>query len=63
LIGVMQSIKRIIAREAYESGRVRQNAQDSKREFITLIACISTIGNKIPTTLLYTGESYDLRDT
>ena len=27
------------------------------------MACISAIGKAIPATLLYTGESYDLRDT
>ena len=49
--------------EAYKSGRVQQACQDKSKEFITLLACVSTIGKKIPTGLLYKGESYDLRDT
>jgi hypothetical protein len=52
-----------MSREAYNSGRVRQACQDGNREFITLMACVSAIGKKIPATLLYTGESFDLRDT
>lgn len=49
--------------EAYKSGRVRQSAQDGNREFITLLACISTIGRAIPATLIYKGKSHGLRDT
>ena len=56
-------MKRIISREAYTSGRVRQACHDGSREFITCLACVSAIGKKIPATLLYKGESYDLRDT
>ena len=48
--------------EAYKSGRVRQAIQDGNREFISLLACVSTIGKKIPTTLLYKGELYNLQD-
>jgi DDE superfamily endonuclease len=56
-------MKRIMSLEAYKSGRVRQACQDGSREFITLLACVSAIGKKIPAGLLYKGESYDLRDT
>jgi hypothetical protein len=49
--------------EAYKSGRVHQAIQDGNREFISLLACVSAIGKKLPATLLYKGESYDLRDT
>ena len=42
---------------------MRQAAQDRSREFITLLACISTIGRKIPATLLYKGKLYNLQDT
>ena len=59
----MQTVKRIMSREAYKSGRVTKAGHDGNREFITLMACISAIGKKIPATLLYTGESYDLRST
>ena len=63
IIRVIWALKRIIAREAYKSGRVTQAGYDGNREFITLIAYISIIRKKIPATLLYTSESYDLRST
>jgi len=63
LIGLLNSLKRIMSFEAYKLGRVRQAAQDGSREFITLLACVFAIGRKIPATLLYKGELYDLRDT
>ena len=50
-------------KEAYKSGRVKQAAQDGSREFITCLACCSAIGRKVPATLLYKGECYDLRNT
>ncbi|PMD34716.1 DDE-domain-containing protein [Hyaloscypha variabilis F] len=59
----MRAMKRIMGKGAYKSGRVRQAAHDGNREFITLLACISAIGKKIPASLLYTGESYDLQNT
>jgi hypothetical protein len=52
-----------MSREAYKSGRVRQACQDGNREFITCMACVSAIGKRVPATLLYTGESFDLQDT
>ena len=60
MIGIMRAMKRIMGRGAFKSGRVRQAAHDGSREFITLLACISAIGKKIPATLLYTSDSYDL---
>jgi hypothetical protein len=54
--------KRIMKRSVYESGKYRQSAQDSSREFITLIAYISALGKVIPLTLLYKG-SRDLQDS
>lgn len=56
-------MKRIMSKEAYMSGRVRQACQDGNREFITCMACVSAIGKKVPATLPYTGDSYDLRNT
>ena len=51
-----------MSREAYES-RCRQSAQDGRREFITLLACVSVLGKTIPPTLLYKGQSGDLQST
>jgi DDE superfamily endonuclease len=56
-------MKRIMSLQAWKSGRVRQAAYDGSREFITLNACISAIGTRVPAALLYTGENYDLRHT
>jgi DDE superfamily endonuclease len=35
-------------------------AQDGCREFISLLACICADGTKLPSTLIYKGESHDL---
>jgi hypothetical protein len=56
-------MRRVMSRAAYEQGRVRQSVQDGNREFITLIACCSAIGNALLPTLLYKGESGDLQNT
>ena len=63
MIGQQRTMKRVMSKEAYKSGRVVQNAHDGNREFITCLACVSAIGRRIPATLLYKGVSYDLRDT
>ena len=63
LIGIGSKMWRIMTREAYENGRCRQSTQDGSREFITLIACVSTLGIALPPTLLYKGQSKDLQDT
>jgi hypothetical protein len=63
LIGIMCSMKRIMGKGAWESGRVRQAYQDGSREFITYNACVSAAGTRVPAALLYKGENYDLRYT
>ena len=63
VIGLGSKVRRIMSREAYEQGRVRQTIQDGNHEFITLIACVSALGATVPPTLLYKGESGDLQDT
>jgi hypothetical protein len=63
LIGIIRSMKRIIGREAWKSGRIRQACQDGSREFITCNACVSAAGTRVPAALLYKGENYDLRHT
>ena len=60
LIGVIRAMKRIIAKEAYTLGRVKQAIHDGNREFITCLAYVSAIGKRVPATLLYTGELFDL---
>ena len=63
LIGIGSKMRRILSREAYERGRIRQAIQDGSREFITLIACVSALGRAIPPVLLYKGKSKDLQDS
>jgi hypothetical protein len=53
-------LKRIIARDALDLGRITKNKQDRSREFISVLACISAIGKWIPLLLIYKGESNDL---
>jgi hypothetical protein len=63
LIGIMRSMKRIISKEAWKSGRIRQAYQDGSREFITYNAYIFAAGTRVFAALLYKGENYDLRHT
>jgi hypothetical protein len=63
LIGIARIIKRIITKEAYDSGKITKVKQDSLQEFISLLASICTDGTKIPPALIYKGASGDLQDT
>src|SRR5689334_20229146 len=63
LIGFGNTLKRIITKEAYDSGRVTKSRQDGNREFITLLDCISAIRKSIPPVLIYAGKSGDLQTT
>jgi len=53
------TLKRIMTRIALESGRVQKNRQDGNREFISCLACIDALGEKIPPVLVYPGTSGD----
>lgn len=44
LMGFARALKRIMAREALESGRMAKAKQDGSREFLSILACISAIG-------------------
>jgi hypothetical protein len=63
LIGIGSKLRRIMSRGAYEAGKCGQSTQDGNLEFLTLIACVSALGERIPATLLYKGESRDPQDT
>ena len=63
LIGQASSTKCSLPRKALESGRIIGASQDGNREFISLLACISADESFLPLTLIYKGESYDLRDS
>jgi hypothetical protein len=63
LIGLGQTLKRIITLAALKSGRVMKLKQDSSREFISILVYVSAIGKAILSFLLYCGESGDLLNT
>ena len=63
LIGFSRTKKRVVSLESLLSKRVTGASHDGSREFITLIAAISTSGRVLPPALIYQGESYDLQDT
>ncbi|PMD23339.1 hypothetical protein NA56DRAFT_669887 [Hyaloscypha hepaticicola] len=63
LIGLARTLKRIITKKLYNSGRIISAAQDGSREFISLLASICTDGTALPPALIYKGASGDLQDT
>ena len=56
-------MKQIISKEALKRGKILGVQQDGSREFISLLACISAAGKRLPPLLIYKGESHDLLDT
>jgi hypothetical protein len=56
-------MKRIVSKEALKRGKLLGAQQDGSREFISLLACISTAGKRLPPLLIYKGESHDITDT
>ncbi|PVH72219.1 hypothetical protein DL98DRAFT_553259 [Cadophora sp. DSE1049] len=63
LIGLAQSLKRIMTKEDYKSGRIKHAIQDGSRSFISLLACICADGTAIPPALIYEAETGDLQDS
>ena len=63
LIGQANTVKHVMTRKAFESGRICHASQDRNREFITLLACISALGRALPPCLIYIGESGDLQES
>lgn len=63
LIGLSRSTKRIVSREALESGRLLGASQNGSRDFITLIASICADGTHIPPALIYQSKSGDVQDS
>ena len=49
--------------EALKNGRIQYACEDSSREFISLLACISADESALPPSLVYKGESDSLQDT
>jgi len=63
LIGIARTLKRIMTKQMYDSGKIKGAAQDGSREFISLLASIYADGTTIPPALIYKGSSGDLQDT
>ena len=63
MIGCSRSTKRIVTREAYARGQLIGAQHDGNREWVTLLAAIVAIGQKLSPALIYKGESYDLQST
>jgi hypothetical protein len=63
LIRITRTLKRIITKKLYNSGKIKGAKQDGSREFISLLAAICADGTKIPPALIYKGTSGDLQDS
>ena len=63
VIGQASATKRVMSKEALESGQITHASQDGSREFISLLACISADGVALPPSLIYRGDSGTLQDT
>jgi hypothetical protein len=63
LLGLAQTVKRIMTLYAYKTGRIMGASQDGSREFLSLLACICADGTKLPPALIYQGDHADLLDT
>jgi hypothetical protein len=56
-------MKRVMTKQAYDSGKITAAKQDGSREFISLLASICADSTKIPPALIYKGASGDLQDS
>jgi DDE superfamily endonuclease len=63
LIGICHASKRIVSVKSIKTGQCKGVIQDGSREFITCLACISAIGEKISPSLIYQSDSGDMQDT
>jgi hypothetical protein len=63
LIALARTLKRIMTKKMYDSGRITTAKQDGSREFISLLASICADGTALPPALIYKGASGDLQDT
>jgi len=61
LIGIAGQAKRIFTTTGLKSGKIRGAGTDGSREWISIIACVSAIGDRLPPTLIYKGVSGDLQ--
>jgi hypothetical protein len=63
LIRITYTLKHIITKKLYNSGKIKGAKQDSSQEFISLLATIYANGTKILPALIYKGTSGNLQDS
>ena len=63
MIGIAGQSTRIFSTRGLKSGKLRGAATDGSREWISLIACVSATGDRLPPTLIYKGVSGDLQQS
>ena len=63
LIGICNSMKRIVSLQALLSKKLLGACQDGSREFLSLIATICADGTALPPALIYQGGSGDLQNS
>ena len=57
LLGKLQKVKRVVSKEAFESGQLLGAGQDGSREWISLLAAICMDGTKLPPAIIYKAQS------
>ena len=63
LMGICNTMKRVVSIQQLKSKKLLGAAQDGSREFLSLLAGICADGSALPPGLIYQGESHDLQDT
>lgn len=63
LIGICNTMRRIVSIKQLKSNKLLGASQDGSREFISLLAGICADVTALPPALIYEGKSYDLQDS
>lgn len=61
MIGVGIIAARVMTHEELKSGEIIGSSQDGNREWVSLLAAICAVAATVPPTLIYQGESGDLK--
>jgi DDE superfamily endonuclease len=63
ILGQASATKCTLTHEALKTGKIIGASQDGSREFISVLAGICADGSDLPPTLIYRGNSHDLRNS
>ena len=63
MIGVGIIAARVMTDEELKSGEIIGSSQDGSREWVSLLTAICAVAATVNPTLIYQGESEDLRNT